>query len=53
MAPDYDRYLKILELQPGATPDEIKTAYRDMSKVWHPYAAARIMAYVTIEATNE
>ncbi len=30
------QYFEILELQPGATPDEVKTAYRDLAKVWHP-----------------
>ena len=29
-------YFEILELQPGATPDQVKTAYRDLAKVWHP-----------------
>jgi hypothetical protein len=28
--------LKILGLEQGATPDEIKQAYRDLVKVWHP-----------------
>ena len=27
---------EILEIKPGASKDEIKTAYRDMCKVWHP-----------------
>jgi DnaJ domain len=26
----------VLGLAPGATPDEVKTAYRDLVKVWHP-----------------
>ena len=30
------QYFEILELQPGATPDEVKRAYRDLAKVWHP-----------------
>ncbi len=30
------QYFEILELQPGATPAEVKTAYRDLAKVWHP-----------------
>ena len=29
-------YFDILEIQPGATPDEVKQAYRDLAKVWHP-----------------
>jgi curved DNA-binding protein CbpA len=28
--------LEILALKPGATPSEIKEAYRDLVKVWHP-----------------
>jgi DnaJ domain len=28
--------LEVLALQPGATPSEIKEAYRDLVKVWHP-----------------
>jgi len=28
--------LKTLELSPAATPDDIKTAYRELVKVWHP-----------------
>ncbi len=31
-----NQYFEILELQPGATPEEVKTAYRDLAKVWHP-----------------
>ncbi|MEZ4700699.1 MAG: J domain-containing protein [Rhodothermales bacterium] len=30
------QYFDILELQPGATPEEVKAAYRDLAKVWHP-----------------
>jgi curved DNA-binding protein CbpA len=26
----------VLSLRPGATPSEIKEAYRDLVKVWHP-----------------
>lgn len=28
--------LDVLALRPGATPTEIKEAYRDLVKVWHP-----------------
>lgn len=28
--------LKTLELEPGATEDDIKKAWRDLTKVWHP-----------------
>ena len=31
-----NHYFEILELKPGATPDEVKAAYRDLAKVWHP-----------------
>jgi hypothetical protein len=29
-------YYRILDLLPGASFDEVKTAYRDLVKVWHP-----------------
>jgi DnaJ-class molecular chaperone len=29
-------YYRILELKPGASADEIKRAYKDLAKVWHP-----------------
>ncbi len=32
----YKRALEIMELSPEATPGEIKQAYRDLAKVWHP-----------------
>jgi hypothetical protein len=31
-----NRYLVILELQPGATKEEVKKAYRRLSKIYHP-----------------
>jgi hypothetical protein len=30
------RYLKALDLEPGATWEEVKQAYRTMAQVWHP-----------------
>lgn len=31
-----DKYFEILGLRPGASQKEIKAAYRDLAKVWHP-----------------
>lgn len=31
-----NKYLEILQLQPGATKQEIKKAYRRLSKIYHP-----------------
>jgi len=31
-----DEYLKVLDLPPRASSDEVKRAYRDLVKVWHP-----------------
>lgn len=33
---DISRYYEILGLKPAASEDEIKHAYRDLVKVWHP-----------------
>src|SRR5579859_5071668 len=33
---DVSRYYKALGLEPGATPEEVKQAYRDLVRVWHP-----------------
>ena len=33
---DPPRAYRILGLGPGASPDEVKTAYRDLVQVWHP-----------------
>ncbi len=30
------RSIEILGLKPGATREEVDTAYRDLAKVWHP-----------------
>ena len=33
---DLDQYYKVLELLPGATPEEITQAYKDLAFIWHP-----------------
>src|SRR4029453_15348242 len=33
---DYDNDCRILEIKPGASLAEIRQAYRDQTKVWHP-----------------
>jgi len=33
---DIDRYYEILELKSGASLEELKRAYRDLVRVWHP-----------------
>ena len=33
---EINRYYKILELEPAASLEEVKKAYRDLVKVWHP-----------------
>lgn len=31
-----DDCYRLLDLKPGASPDEVKRAHRDLTKVWHP-----------------
>ena len=33
---DAQRAYRVLGLAPGATPGEVKVAYRDLAQVWHP-----------------
>jgi len=33
---DFLQYYRILEVEPGASLEEIKRAYREMARVWHP-----------------
>jgi TonB family protein len=33
---DYQADCRLLEVEPGASTDEIRQAYRDQTKVWHP-----------------
>lgn len=32
----HEKYYRVLELEPGATLEEIKDAFRTLSRVWHP-----------------
>ena len=36
MTLDTSQAYRVLGLAPGATVDEVKTAYRDLAQVWHP-----------------
>jgi hypothetical protein len=36
MSTDPDKYYEILEVEQNAAQDEIKQAYKDLAKVWHP-----------------
>jgi len=36
MYPEYRKDLKLLEIEEGASLSELKTAYRELTKVWHP-----------------
>ncbi|MGB3511652.1 MAG: J domain-containing protein [Microcoleaceae cyanobacterium] len=52
---DINRYYKILELEPGASLDEVKEAYRDLAFVWHPDRFAqntRLQAKAQIRLTE-
>ena len=33
---DMNKYYRILGLNPGASEEEIREAYKDLVKVWHP-----------------
>jgi curved DNA-binding protein CbpA len=53
-----DECYRVLELQPGASGEEVKRAYRDLTKVWHPDrfahdAALRRKAEEKLKAINE
>lgn len=53
-----DECYRLLELKPGASGDEVKRAYRDLTKVWHPDrfahdAALRRKAEEKLKAINE
>ncbi len=36
MTEDFRHHLSVLGLDVGASREDVKTAYRDLSKVWHP-----------------
>ena len=36
MYPEYHKDLELLEIEEGAPLSELKTAYRELTKVWHP-----------------
>lgn len=53
-----DDWYALLEVQPGASAEELKRAYRDLTKVWHPDrfasdAALRRKAEEKLKAINE
>jgi hypothetical protein len=33
---DLSAYYRVLDLEPGASVDQVKTAWRDLAQVWHP-----------------
>jgi curved DNA-binding protein CbpA len=33
---EVERYYRVLELEPGATPEEVHQGYLDLTWVWHP-----------------
>ncbi|MGC1392768.1 MAG: DnaJ domain-containing protein, partial [Coleofasciculaceae cyanobacterium] len=33
---ELDQYYRILELEPGASLDEVNQAYKDLAFIWHP-----------------
>ena len=36
MLNEYDKYFEILELENGASKEEIKKTFRELSHIWHP-----------------
>lgn len=56
--PSSHECLKILGLEPGATPDDYRRAYRDLVEVWHPDRLAhnerlQLMANERLKEINE
>ncbi len=52
---DAERYYRVLELEIGATQDQIKQAYRDLAQVWHPdrFAASTRLQDRALEKMKE
>lgn len=58
MTLDTTQAYRVLGLVPGATMDEVKTAYRDLAQVWHPDRfpdnnRLRDKAQLTLQRINE
>ncbi len=58
MTLDTTQAYRVLGLVPGATMDEVKTAYRDLAQVWHPdrfpdNTRLREKAQVNLQRINE
>lgn len=53
-----DKYYRVLELEPGASIEEVNQSYRDMVFVWHPdrfvnHPRLQEKAHVKIQEINE
>jgi len=55
---DINQYYKVLELEPGASLQEVKEAYRDLAFVWHPdrfvdNTRLQVKAQIRLKEINE
>jgi DnaJ-class molecular chaperone len=41
MPSEYDKYYKVLDLEVGASKEEVKKAWRELSQIYHPDNYAR------------